>query len=83
MAHFRKVEVQGKIYEYKVGKRSTFVDLGMDFTKDEGYVVRLSDGFKYRDFRKSVAKFVREGHVQTTKHWRAGRSFIPNGLENA
>lgn len=62
---------------------SLHVDLGMDFTKDEGYVVRLTDGFKYGDFRKSVAKFVREGHVQTTKHWRAGRSFTPNGLENA
>lgn len=25
MAHFRTVEVQGKIYEYKVGKYGTFV----------------------------------------------------------
>jgi hypothetical protein len=47
----------------------------------EGYVVRVVDGFKYGDFRKSVAKYVRKGHVQTTKHWRAGRAFTPNGLK--
>ena len=55
----------------------------LDFKKDEGYVVRIADGFKYGDFRKSVAKFVRAGHVQTTKHWRAGRAFTPNELEKS
>lgn len=52
----------------------------LDTTKNEGFVVRIADGFKYGEFRKSVAKWVREGHVQTTKHWRAGRAFTPNGL---
>lgn len=56
------------------------VEKGMTWETDEGYVIRLADSFTYGQFRKSVAKFVRKGHVQTTKHWRAGRSFIPNGL---
>lgn len=55
-------------------------DLKLNFDRDEGYVVRLRDGFKYGEFKSSVAKFVRAGHVQTTKHWRAGRSFTPNSL---
>jgi hypothetical protein len=48
---------------------------------DEGYVIRLADSFTYREFKDSIAKFVRKGHVQTTKHWRAGRAFIPNELK--
>lgn len=40
---------------------------------NEGYVVRVADKFEYRAFRKSVAKFVRENHVQETVHnWRTG-----------
>lgn len=35
----------------------------------EGYVVRIADEFKFTDFNKSVAKFVREGHVQTDENW--------------
>lgn len=35
----------------------------------EGYVVRLADAFPYPSFRRSVAKFVRAGHVQTDEHW--------------
>lgn len=37
--------------------------------KVEGYVVRLASEFRYEDFGTSVAKFVRENHVQTDKHW--------------
>lgn len=51
--------------------------------KREGYVVRVAKSFKYGDFRKSVAKFVRKGHVQTTKHWRQGARFKPNGLQKS
>lgn len=47
---------------------------------DEGYVIRIANEFKYGDFKSSIAKFVRAGHVQTTKHWRAGRQFTPNEL---
>jgi len=52
----------------------------LNFDRSEGYVVRIADSFTYADFPKSIAKFVRAGHIQTTKHWRAGRQFTPNEL---
>lgn len=39
----------------------------------EGYVVRLADSFHYKDFRMSVAKYVRANHVQTLEHWMFNR----------
>lgn len=57
------------------------VEANLKWETDEGYVIRIADHFKYGEFRKSVAKYVRAGHVQTTKHWRQGRQFIPNELE--
>lgn len=39
--------------------------------ESEGYVVRLADSFPYRNFRYSVAKYVRAGHVPVhATHWR-------------
>jgi hypothetical protein len=35
----------------------------------EGFVIRIRDGFKDSDFEKSVAKFVRQNHVQTDSEW--------------
>ena len=35
----------------------------------EGYVARLAGRFHYRDFRRSVAKYVRKDHVTTNDHW--------------
>jgi hypothetical protein len=35
----------------------------------EGYVVRLADSFTADNFQHSVAKFVREDHVQTDEQW--------------
>jgi len=35
----------------------------------EGYVIRKASAFSYGQFRSSVAKFVRKGHVTTTQHW--------------
>lgn len=55
-------------------------DSKKDWATCEGYVVRLADEFDYRDFRRSVAKFVRKGHVQTSKHWMHGRRIEPNSL---
>jgi RNA ligase len=46
----------------------------------EGYVVRDAETIGYGEFRKKVAKFVREGHVQTTKHWMRGQPIVQNGL---
>lgn len=56
------------------------IEKKLDPAKDEGYVIRIADAFPYSQFKNCVAKYVRKGHVQTTKHWRAGRSFTPNGL---
>lgn len=52
-----------------------------DFTpcEAEGYVCRLSQGFRYSDFKKCCAKFVRENHVQTDTQWMS-RKVIPNLL---
>lgn len=36
--------------------------------KMEGYVVRLAESFSYKQFRDSVAKFVRKDHVQGVIH---------------
>ena len=57
------------------------IDKTLNWGTDEGYVVRIADSFTYGQFKNSIAKYVRKGHVQTTKHWRAGRQFIPNGIK--
>lgn len=48
--------------------------------KIEGYVVRVTDSFLYRDFRKSVGKYVRKGHVDETRHNWMRRPMVPNSL---
>lgn len=55
--------------------------LDFDTSRVEGYVVRLADSFSYEDFTKSIAKWVRKGHVQTDQHWMFAE-IIPNELEN-
>jgi hypothetical protein len=35
----------------------------------EGYTVRLANEFSYRDFSRSILKYVRHNHVQTHGHW--------------
>lgn len=52
----------------------------LDLTKDEGFVIRLADSFHYDDFGKSMAKWVRKGHVQTDEHWTS-QKIIPNKLK--
>lgn len=39
----------------------------------EGYVVRLADSFEFKDYKTSVAKYVRESHVTTGSHWKHQR----------
>lgn len=53
----------------------------LNWNTDEGFVIRLADSFTYGQFKDSVVKWVRKGHVQTAKHWRSGRAFIQNGLK--
>ena len=52
----------------------------IDIDKVEGFVIRLAESFKYEDFNKSVVKWVREGHVQTDKHWST-QKIEPNKLK--
>jgi len=52
---------------------------GQPLQEREGYVVRLADGFGYKDFRRSVAKWVRQNHVQTDEHWMHA-AVVANGL---
>jgi hypothetical protein len=52
-----------------------------DWGSREGYVVRLAGSFSYSEFRRSVAKYVRKGHVQTAKHHWKAQKVIPNFVE--
>jgi hypothetical protein len=56
--------------------KATYID---NRTPDlmEGYVVRIADSFEYGDFSKSLAKFVRKNHVQTSEHWKT-QTVVPN-----
>lgn len=56
------------------------IEKNLSWDKDEGYTVRLAASYPYSQFKTSIAKYVRKGHVQTTKHWRQGRAFTPNQL---
>ncbi len=47
--------------------------------ESEGYVIRIEEEFYRDDFWKSIAKYVRPNHVQTTEHW-LNKDIIPNGL---
>ncbi len=50
--------------------------------EQEGYVVRLADSFAYDDFKRSLAKFVRQNHVQTDDHWLS-KPVNPNRLKSS
>lgn len=51
----------------------------LDLSKDEGLVMRLAEEFAYEDFAKSIAKWVRANHVQTSDHWMHS-IIVPNKL---
>lgn len=52
----------------------------LDLTKEEGAVLRVADAFQYGEYKHSVCKWVRPGHVQTNKHWAYGQRVEPNRL---
>ncbi len=54
------------IYDEKL-----LIDLAnsLDLNTTEGYVIRKTNEFNILDTDKNIAKFVREGHVQTDEHW--------------
>lgn len=45
----------------------------------EGYVVRLTSSYLIDDSEKSIAKMVRNNHVQTNDHWLE-QEIVKNGL---
>lgn len=67
---------------YDEAKIRALYDSKRDWNDCEGYVIRVADAFDYAAFRDCVAKFVRAGHVQTTKHWMHGQRIEKNGLSN-
>lgn len=52
-----------------------------DWDTCEGYVIALAESFSYAEFKSKAAKFVRNGHVQTAKHWMNGQPVVPNTLK--
>jgi hypothetical protein len=53
----------------------------VDTNKHEGYTERVASSFPYGAFRKSIAKWVRPHHVQTTHGWKT-RAVVKNGLRS-
>ena len=61
-------------------KKIREIESRLDLSIQEGYVIRLASEFKYQDFKTSVAKFVRKGHVvDDDSHWKT-KKVIRNGL---
>ena len=60
---------------------ATVEGLTLDTSTMEGYVVRVADGFRFEDFSRSLAKWVRPSHVTTESHWMHG-PVVPNGLKD-
>ena len=54
-------------------------NIKIDTEKQEGYVIRLAEGFHFDNFQLSMAKWVRAHHVQTDSHWMY-RAITPNKL---
>jgi len=57
-----------------------FKNMNINVEKQEGFVVRLASSYKYSDFKKSVIKWVRKGHIQTDQHWST-QKIVPNKLK--
>ena len=53
----------------------------LNYSTQEGFVLRTCDRYSYGEFRKYVGKFVRPGHVMTGRHWMHGQEIVPNKLK--
>lgn len=53
----------------------------LDFTRDEGYVVRIADEFSYGQYKSHVGKFVRANHNHL--HNKRSMTVVRNGLRAA
>ena len=47
--------------------------------EQEGFVVRNANSFKFEEFQKNIAKYVRANHVTTDQHWM-NEAIRPNRL---
>jgi hypothetical protein len=56
-------------------------NIALSWDNHEGYVVRSASEFSFGEFKKYVAKCVRKGHIQTTKHWMHGQKMEVNELK--
>ncbi len=52
---------------------------GLDLETQEGFVVRTTAAFKEKEMPTHLAKYVREGHVQSETHWM-NAELVRNGL---
>ncbi|MEO0859533.1 MAG: RNA ligase family protein [Pseudomonadota bacterium] len=57
----------------------TSVVENLDLQKQEGFVVRSVSSFPEREMATHIAKYVREGHVQSDTHWTKAK-ITKNGL---
>lgn len=48
--------------------------------ESEGYVVRLTESFHYRDFARSTAKFVRPNHITAARHHWLSKRVVENDI---
>ncbi|SMS01964.1 RNA ligase [Vibrio mangrovi] len=71
--------VTPKVLYQGIWDESLIRSLPLDTETQEGYVVRLAEGFTYQNFAHSVAKWVRTDHVVTEQHWMHQEK-IPNQL---
>lgn len=69
---------RGKYDEERL-RRYTLLEKEYEGGAPEGFVVRPAGQFHFKDFGKLVGKYVRAGHVQTSKHWR-NEKMVPNLL---
>lgn len=65
------------IYDYE---RIRAHEKTFNFECDEGYVIRMSRGFPYGEFRHVLGKFVRPQHVKSEDHWFYGQQMTENKL---
>ncbi len=75
---YDRAKIEAAYEQYKAaGNRS---EHGGD-NQIEGYVIRVDEPFHFSQFKHMVGKYVRKGHVQTTRHWMYGQAVIPNLLK--
>jgi len=67
------------IFDYNLLKKMAHE---MDYSNNEGFVVRPTRSFKYGEFKKVMVKNVRKNHITTDNHWRH-KQIIPNSLKNS